>query len=88
MARKVKKTAARTGAGRKAKPAKPAADVLKRDLTIAHPDDLYEALIKAHEGLDDEKSRLVSARLIFLLANQIGDERILFAAIKAARDGV
>lgn len=65
-----------------------AASLLKRDLTIAHPDDFYEALIKAHEGLDDEKARLVSARLIFLLSNQIGDEKILLAAIKAARDGI
>ena len=82
-ARKKRKAARAT-----AKPKQQSSEILKRELTIANPDDFYEALIKAHEGLDDEKSRLVSARLIFLLSNQIGDEKILLAAIKAAREGI
>ena len=93
MANMAKRVSARKGAKRKAAARTRGRgpielDVLRRELAIANPDDFYEALIKAHEGLDDEKSRLVSARLIFLLSNQIGDEKILLAAIKAAREGV
>lgn len=49
-------------------------------------DDFYEALIDSHRQLSDEQSRLVNARLILLLANQIGDAEVLKACIAAARD--
>lgn len=64
------------------------ADVLKTELGLAAPDDFYDALIKAHDGLSDEKSQLLNARLILLLANQIGDDAVLHAAIAAARRGL
>lgn len=51
-------------------------------------DDFYEMLIDAHRGLDDERSRLLNARLILLLSNHIGDLRVLREAIDAARRGV
>jgi len=51
-------------------------------------DDFYQALIDSHRGLDDEQSRLVNARLILLLANHIGDPRVLGEALAAARAGV
>lgn len=51
-------------------------------------DDFYEALIEAHRGLDDDASRLVNARLILLLANHIGDLRVLREALAAARAGI
>jgi hypothetical protein len=51
-------------------------------------DDLYEALIAAHQGLSDDQSRAVNARLILLLANHIGDLRVLTEALDAARPGV
>jgi hypothetical protein len=51
-------------------------------------DDFYEALIDSHRGLSDEQSRLVNARLILLLANHIGDLRVLREALAAARAGV
>ncbi len=51
-------------------------------------DDLYEALIEAHRGLSDDASRLLNARLVLLLANQVGDLAVLRAAISAARAGV
>lgn len=51
-------------------------------------DDFYEALIDAHRGLSDEQSQLVNARLVLLLANHIGDLRVLREALAAARTGV
>ena len=40
------------------------------------------------EGLSDAQSRSVNARLILLLANHIGDLRVLREALDAARQGV
>ncbi len=51
-------------------------------------DDFYEALIEAHRGLGDDASRLVNARLVLLLANHIGDLRVLREALAAARAGI
>ena len=51
-------------------------------------DDFYEALIMAHQGLSDEQSRLFNARLLLLLANQIGDLDLLQQALSAARAGL
>lgn len=48
-------------------------------------DDFYEALIEAHHGLTDEQSEALNARLILLLANHIGDLRVLREALHAAR---
>lgn len=50
------------------------------------PDDFYQALIDAHRGLDDEESQRLNARLILLLANQIGDMAVLREALAAARE--
>ena len=51
-------------------------------------DDFYEALIEAHRDLSDEQSELVNARLVLLLANHIGDLKVLREALNAARKGV
>jgi hypothetical protein len=51
-------------------------------------DDFYEMLIDGHRGLSDEQSELMNARLVLLLANHIGDLRVLREAIAAARAGV
>jgi hypothetical protein len=48
-------------------------------------DDFYEALIDAHNGLTDEQSEGLNARLILLLANHIGDLRVLREALTAAK---
>jgi len=54
---------------------------------IPAPDDFYAALIGAHEGLSDEESAALNARLILILANQIGDMEVLRQALEAARAG-
>ena len=52
---------------------------------LASPDDFYEALIEMHRDLDDAQSQAVNARLILLLANHIGDLRVLRDAMAHAR---
>jgi len=49
-------------------------------------DAFYEQLLDAHAGLSREDAELLNARLILLLANQIGDAGVLQACIAAARD--
>ena len=53
---------------------------------IERPDDFYQALIEAHAGLSEQESAELNARLILLLANQVGDLETLKEAIAAARD--
>jgi hypothetical protein len=48
-------------------------------------DGFYEQLLEAHEGLTKEQSDLLNARLIVVLANQVGDARTLKECIEAAR---
>jgi len=50
------------------------------------PDDFYEALIEAHQGLATEESHALNARLVLLLANHIGSLRVLREALQAARE--
>lgn len=59
---------------------------LNTDPNLAQPDDFYQALIDAHAGLSDAQSAALNARLILLLANQIGDIDTLRAAIAAAKE--
>ncbi|HSN31144.1 MAG TPA: DUF2783 domain-containing protein [Ideonella sp.] len=49
------------------------------------PDDFYEALIAAHEGLSAAQSASLNAKLVLLLANHVGDLGVLTAALAAAR---
>lgn len=55
---------------------------------IQSPDDFYEALIEAHRGLSADQSGMLNAKLILLLANQIGDLAVLRDAIGKAREGI
>lgn len=48
-------------------------------------DSFYEQLLDAHQGLSKEESELLNARLILLLANQVGDAKVLKECIEAAR---
>lgn len=52
---------------------------------LADPDGFYSALIAALEGMSEEETASFNARLILILANQIGDDDILTAALSAAR---
>lgn len=49
-------------------------------------DDFYEALIETHRDLTDEQSARVNARLVLILANQVGDLSVLREAMRIARE--
>jgi Protein of unknown function (DUF2783) len=57
-----------------------------RDFTPG--DDFYEALIETHRDLSDEQSQRLNARLILLLANQVGDIAVLKEMLRLAREGI
>ena len=48
-------------------------------------DDVYEALLAAHQGLDGAASAALNARLVLLLANMVGDPDAVIGAILAAK---
>jgi hypothetical protein len=58
---------------------------LIREPNLRDPDAFYAALVAAHQGLSDEQSELLNARLVLILANQIGDLEILCQALAQAR---
>ena len=55
------------------------------EANIPDPDGLYAALVAAHEGLTDAESAALNARLLLLLANQVGDQQVLLDCVAAAR---
>lgn len=61
---------------------------LDSQTSIQQPDDFYQVLIDAHVGLTDEQSAALNARLVLLLANQVGDLATLQQAIAAARESL
>lgn len=49
------------------------------------PDGVYERLLAVHDGLSDEESAALNARLILILVNHIGNPRVLSEALALAR---
>jgi hypothetical protein len=60
---------------------------MKTAPNLQDADSFYEQLLDAHQGLSREQSELLNARLILLLANQVGDAQVLQECIEAARQG-
>jgi hypothetical protein len=60
---------------------------MKTALNFQDADAFYESLLDAHKGLSREASELLNARLILLLANQLGDTALLQSCIAAAAVG-
>lgn len=58
---------------------------MKTESNIADPDGFYEALTAAHHGLTEGQSADLDARLVLLLANQVGDLAVLLECIAVAR---
>lgn len=58
---------------------------LNLEVNTKKPDEIYQALIEMHKGLNDEQSAKVNARMILLLANHIGDAAVIAEAAKIAR---
>jgi hypothetical protein len=63
-------------------------NTLNIESNIADPDAFYEDLIDAHNGLTEEESHFMNAKLVLLLANHIGDADVLSDALARARAGV
>lgn len=61
---------------------------MKTTLNLQDADTFYEQLMDAHANLSREQSELLNARLILLLANQVGDARVLRECIEAASKSV
>jgi len=59
---------------------------MKTALHFEDADGFYEQLLDAHQGLTLHQSQLFNARLILLLANQVGDAKVLKECIEAARE--
>jgi len=58
---------------------------MKTSLSQPDADGFYEQLLDAHQGLSEQQSALLNARLILLLANQVGDAKVLKECVEAAR---
>lgn len=59
---------------------------LNRQPNIANPDVFYAELINAQRELSDEQADMVLAKLVLILANQVGDRAVLSEAIALARE--
>ena len=55
------------------------------DRLSPNQDNVYNALMDAHEGLSEADSHALNARLVLLMANQIGDESVLADLMQTAR---
>jgi len=58
---------------------------MKTTLNLQDADGFYEQLLDAHAGLSAAESELLNARLILLLANQVGNAQVLRECITAAK---
>ncbi len=58
---------------------------LRTELNLADADGLYVELARLFDGLDREASAALSARLILLLCNHIGDAAVLREAFALSR---
>ncbi|MEQ8801630.1 DUF2783 domain-containing protein [Haliea sp.] len=54
------------------------------DSNFTNPDAFYAALAEIHRDRSDAESAAINARLILLLANQVGDQHTLEQALAIA----
>ncbi|MEO9599544.1 DUF2783 domain-containing protein [Parasphingorhabdus sp.] len=52
------------------------------EIKLSRHDDIYEKLVALHDGLSEEDSRIVNAKLIIALINQVGDPDIVLDLIE------
>jgi len=58
---------------------------LNREPNIPDPDGFYEELIESQRDLSDEQADLLLAKLVLILANQVGERELLREALALAR---
>jgi hypothetical protein len=61
---------------------------LKLEINTTEPDEMYEIITSMHDGLTRADSERANAKLILLLANQVGDVAVLRQAAEIARENV
>jgi hypothetical protein len=59
--------------------------ILNTRPNIADSDGFYADLLAAHRGLTEAESHAMNARLVLILANHIGDAKVLSQALVLAR---
>lgn len=52
---------------------------------LTRPDESYARLIAAHDGLTEAQSHAMTARLVLILMNHIGDHQVLAEALRLAQ---
>ena len=57
---------------------------MRTTLNFQDADAFYESLLDAHQALSREESEAFNARLILVMANQLGNTALLLACISAA----
>ena len=57
---------------------------LESKLTIADHDAFYKELIDSQRDMNEEQAELMNAKLVLILANQVGDRDLLRQAIRKA----
>ncbi|MCV6574687.1 MAG: DUF2783 domain-containing protein [Cohaesibacter sp.] len=57
---------------------------LKETLAIADPDGFYQELIESQRDMSEDEQQLMNAKLVLILANEVGDRAKISAAIKLA----
>ena len=57
---------------------------MKNNLNFEDADLFYERLLDAHHGLSREQSEALNARLVLILANELGGSERLAACLAAA----
>lgn len=60
-------------------------ETIGQDKLGADGDTVYGALMTVHEGLSETESHALNARLVLMMANEIGDAARLTALFEAAR---
>lgn len=58
---------------------------LSTEMRFADPDAAYRLIAQAHRDLPEAESAALNARLVLILANQIGDDDVLREALALAR---
>ena len=59
---------------------------MNNSLNFEDADLFYERLLDAHQGLSREQSEALNARLVLILANELGGSERLAACIAAAAE--
>lgn len=58
--------------------------ILRTEPNLRDPDKMYQTIIDTFENVPDKEAMALSARLILLLVNHIGEEDVVEEAIAAA----